>query len=105
MTGKMTPWVATGEALLVSAHEQRWNMAVVVGAEGKTPEGLVALAFGYSPEGVSRRANVIAAAPELVEVVRMVVEASDLAGFSGPLGDKARALLSRIDCEQAGEVG
>jgi hypothetical protein len=40
-------------------------------------------------------------APELAELARMVVEASDLAGFSGPLGDTARALLAKIDGEQA----
>ena len=62
-------WTATGEALHVAASDQRWNMAVV-GPEGRTPEGLVALAFGYSPEGVTRRANLIAAAPELVEALR-----------------------------------
>ena len=33
--------------------------------------------------------------PELVEVARMVVEASDLSGVSGPLGDAARAALAK----------
>jgi hypothetical protein len=42
-----------------------------------------------------RDARLIAAAPELLEVARMVVEASDLAGISGPLGDAARAALAK----------
>ena len=40
-------------------------------------------------------ARLIAAAPELLEVARMVVGASDLAGFSGPLGDAARAAIAK----------
>lgn len=40
-------------------------------------------------------ARLIAAAPELYEVARMVVEASEVAGFSGPLGDAARAALAK----------
>ena len=56
MTEKIT---ATNEALKVSAHEQAWNMALV-GPDRKTPQGLVAMVFGYSPEGVSKRAHRLA---------------------------------------------
>lgn len=69
---KHTPWEATNEALLINTdHIQQWNMAVV-GPEGKTPIGLVAMVWGSSPEGVQRRANVIAAAPSLLEALEFL---------------------------------
>jgi hypothetical protein len=42
-----------------------------------------------------QRVAPLSAVPELLEVARMVVEASDLAGFSGPLGDAARAAIAK----------
>lgn len=42
-----------------------------------------------------RNARLIAAAPDLLAVAQMVVEASELAGFSGPLGDAARAAIAK----------
>ena len=58
-------WVASNEALLVSTdHVQPWNMAIF-GPEGHNPDGLVAMAWGSSPEGVQRRATLLAAAPAL----------------------------------------
>ena len=57
------PWISTNEALKVDVHhEQPWNMAVVDAKHGKTPIGLVAMVFGSSPEGVERRAALIAEA-------------------------------------------
>ena len=51
-----------------------------------------------SPVGDERLgpdACLIAAAPELLAVAQMVVEASELAGFSGPLGNAAHAAIAK----------
>lgn len=40
-------------------------------------------------------ARLIAAAPELLKVAQMVVEASDLSGVNGPLGEAARAAIAK----------
>lgn len=49
-------WSAKNDILLVEAHaEQKWNRAIVEG--DPSSNDLVALVFGYSPEGVIRRAD------------------------------------------------
>jgi len=74
------PWSSKAEALLVEAHgEQKWNMAIVEGEQASCE--LVALAFGYSPEGVSRRARLIAAAPDLLDTLRDAIEALEEVEF------------------------
>lgn len=69
-TSVLTPesaigWSCKNEILKVAAHaEQQFNEAVVVGASESSE--LVALVFGYSPEGCHRRAVQIAANPSLL---------------------------------------
>lgn len=75
MTEQQRHWVAQGDTLRGNAHEdQDWNVAVLDGELGD----LVALAFGYSPEGVRRRATLIAAAPELLRALRELREACNM---------------------------
>lgn len=45
-------------------------------------------------------ARLVSAAPDLLRVAQMVVEASDLCGFSGPLGDAARLAVAKA-CPRA----
>ena len=60
-----------------------------------------AIALLQSVDSSIVNAHLIAAAPDLAEVARMVVKAADLAGLSGPLGDAARAALARARGEDA----
>ena len=74
----------TGENRYVACHKSTCAFLGYFTAEAEAVE-----AWNTRPDP---RDEVIA---ELVEVARMVVEASDLAGFSGPLGDAARAALTK----------
>lgn len=47
------------------------------------------------------RAQLIAAAPDLLEVTRKVIEAADIAGLNGPLAQAARAAFARATGQQS----
>lgn len=59
-------WSSKNEALYIAErpHDAKWCMAVVVGEPFSNE--LVAMVWGYSPEGCSKRATLIAAAPALL---------------------------------------
>lgn len=62
-------WSSKNEALYIGDRpdDAKWCMGVVDGDQSS--KELVALAWGYSPEGVAKRANLIAAAPDMLEAL------------------------------------
>jgi hypothetical protein len=62
-------WAFTDESLLAKTHpDQQWNSFVVQGDPASRE--LVAMTFGYSPEGSLRRARLVAAAPAMLEALK-----------------------------------
>lgn len=70
-------WASKREALYIGErpNDAKWTMAVVDGDQASNE--LVALAWGYSPEGVGSRASLIAAAPEVTHAAQGLLDCLD----------------------------
>jgi len=105
-------WSNKNEALYIGdrSDDAKWCMAVVDGEPSSNE--LVALAWGYSPEGVASRARLIAAAPNLMEhgvhalreldVFAALIHHQDQREEVQAIADRFRAAISKATDVQGG---
>lgn len=98
---KYRPWANKNEALFFAdrPNDAKWCMAVVDG-EAASDE-LVALVWGYSPEGVCNRAHLIGGAPELLEALEGWQTLHDqMVEQGGDVGELPADLIKRFAADQ-----
>lgn len=101
-----TSWASKNEALYIGERQDaaKWCVAVVDGEPASNE--LVALVWGYSPEGATKRSRLIAAASELYGALADLLEAVSAADkvLRGDFYHErkaAKAALAKVRGEQS----